>query len=308
MENVWKIRAPLTFLIFNRPETTRIVFEEIRKARPSRLYVIADGPREGFTQDVENCRLARAVVESVDWPCEVFRRFSDVNLGSMRNISSGLDWLFTLEEEAVILEDDCLPVQSFFRFCDELLEKYRDDDRLSLISGDNFQFGGRKFLHSYYFSRYNHCWGWATWRKAWQANDNEMIHWADFRDSGKLASVLDDRREIKYWTEVLDLVSEGKIDSWACRWLLANWRQHRLAVLPTVNLVTNIGFGPNATNTKAKCRFDRIPAYEIDFPLTHPVDLVPDRDADNYTGEIMFTKPHLFQKAFNLIKSNFYAL
>ena len=303
MNSNWELRAPVAFLIFNRPETTRIVFEEIRRARPSRLFVIADGPRAHVPEDNEKCLLARAVVDAVDWPCEVIKRFSDKNQGSMGNISGGLDWLFTLENEAIILEDDCVPDSSFFRFCDELLEKYRDDERVAQISGDNFQFGRKTFPHSYYFSRYNHCWGWATWRRAWQENDNAMTYWPDFRDSGKLSSVINNSREISYWEEVLDLVMAEKIDAWDCRWLLSCWRQNRLTILPASNLVTNIGFGPDATNTTSSCCFDRIPANEMQFPLNHPSDFVPDRDADEYTGRIMFTKPGLLQKLRSFVRN-----
>lgn len=130
-----------------------------------------------------------------------------------------------------------------------------------------------------------------------------MTYWADFRDTGKLASVLNNPREIIYWEEVLDLVLEKKIDAWDCRWLLSCWRHHRLSILPAVNLVTNIGFGPEATNTTSSCRFDQIPSYEMKFPLDHPVDFVPDKDADEYTGQIMFTKPSLIQKLCSFVRN-----
>lgn len=303
MERVWRLRAPVAFLIFNRPETTRRVFDAIRDVQPSRLYVIADGPRPDHPGDDEKCRLARAVVDSVDWPCEVVSRFGATNLGSMGNISTGLDWLFSIEKEAVILEDDCLPDRSFFRFCDELLETYRDDCRVAQISGDNFQFGKRPSPNSYYFSRYNHCWGWATWRRAWLTNDNAMENWPSFRDSGKFSSVLNCPREIRYWKKVLDQVKAGKIDAWDCRWLLSCWRHHSMTILPTINLVTNIGFGPEATNTKALCRFSNIPAGTMLFPLRHPPDFIPDREADEFTAKIMFTEPSLASRTVTFLRN-----
>ncbi len=135
-----------------------------------------------------------------------------------------------------------------------------------------------------------------------------MTHWADFRDSGKLDLVLDNPREINYWKEVLDLVLTKKIDAWDCRWLLSCWRQHRLTILPALNLVTNIGFGPDATNTNSTCRFDQIPSHEMKFPLNHPTDFIPDKDADDFTGRIMFTKPGLIQRLYSFVRNVFNGL
>ena len=151
--------TPVAFIIFNRPDTTKRVFAEIAKARPPKLLVIADGPRADHPADVEKCAAVRAIIDGVDWDCEVLKNYSDVNLGCKRRVSSGLDWVFDTVEEAIILEDDCLPHPTFFRFCEEMLEKYRDDKRIAMISGDNLQFGRKRTGYSYYFSRYPHIWG-----------------------------------------------------------------------------------------------------------------------------------------------------
>src|SRR5665648_587346 len=163
----FQLKTPVAFIIFNRPETTRRVFAEIAKARPTKLLVIADGPRATHPDDAEKCAVVRAIIDGVDWDCEVLKNYSDVNLGCKRRVSSGLDWVFDTVEEAIILEDDCLPHPTFFRFCEEMLAKYRDDKRIAMISGDNFQFGKKRTEYSYYFSRYTHIWGWASWRRAW---------------------------------------------------------------------------------------------------------------------------------------------
>ncbi|MGC1799486.1 MAG: hypothetical protein WA701_03795, partial [Solirubrobacterales bacterium] len=189
----WEFRTPVAMLIFNRPETTARVFERVREARPPKLLVVADGPRADRPGEAGRCREARAVVEAVDWPCELMTDYSEVNLGCGKRISSGLDWVFDSVEEAIVLEDDCLPHPSFFRFCEELLKRYRAEERVVHVSGDNFQsagraggavgrllrLAGRSWSPSYYFSRYAHVWGWASWRRAWSDYDFEMTAWRD---------------------------------------------------------------------------------------------------------------------------------
>ena len=156
-------KSPVAFLVFNRPETTRRVFAEIAKARPRKLLLVADGPRRQLPDEHARCREVRQIVSGVDWDCEILTNYSEDNLGCVVRVSTGIDWVFTQVEDAIILEDDCLPHPTFFRFCDEMLEMYRVDDRIMTISGDNFQFGRRRWNYSYYFSRYPHIWGWATW-------------------------------------------------------------------------------------------------------------------------------------------------
>lgn len=158
----------IVFLIFNRPEETARTFAAIKAARPSTLLVVADGPRLDRAGEQELCARTRTVIDGVDWPCEVLRNFADANIGCGRRVSSGLDWAFSQVDEAVILEDDCLPDPSFFPYCDELLERYRTDERIMMVSGNNFQNGASRTWDSYYFSRLPHCWGWATWRRASQ--------------------------------------------------------------------------------------------------------------------------------------------
>jgi hypothetical protein len=180
--NSGSIKTPVAFIIFNRPQTTEAVFAEIARARPRQLLVIADGARTDHPDDSEKCSAARAVINRVNWDCDVSTNYAETNLGCKQRVSSGLDWVFGLVEKAIILEDDCLPEPTFFHFCQELLERYCDDWRVMHISGDNFQLGHRRSSDSYYFSRYSHVWGWATWQRAWKFYDVEMKLWPDFRD------------------------------------------------------------------------------------------------------------------------------
>lgn len=173
---------PIIFMIFNRPDTTKQAFETIRAAKPKKLLVVADGPRPGKPGEADKCAATRAIIEEVDWDCEVHRNFSDMNLGCRQRVASGITWAFSLVDKAIILEDDCLPSQSFFRYCAELLDRYEHDDRVMMVSGNNHLFGHTDVAESYYFSRYPHCWGWATWRRAWMKYDLNMSQWPELRD------------------------------------------------------------------------------------------------------------------------------
>ena len=286
----WQLNTPVAFIIFNRPDTTERVFAEIAKARPPKLLIIADGPRENRPGEAEKCAATRAIIERVDWPCEVLTNYSEVNLGCKQRVSSGIDWVFEQVPEAIILEDDCLPHSSFFRFCEELLERYRHDQRIGMISGDNFQFGRKRGDASYYFSRYNHIWGWASWRRAWKYYDPNAAIWPEFRDNGWLKSVTNSRAELRYWTNTYQSVYEGLIDTWDYQWHLANSGQGMISIMPSNNLISNIGFGTDATHTKSvNSIYAAMPVQSIDFPLTHPEIILPHLEADAFTAKMVFS-------------------
>ena len=234
------LRTPVVFIIFNRPETTEKVFKEIAKVKPQKLLVIADGPRKDHPSDIERCKAARAVINQVDWDCEVLKNYADSNLGPKRRFSSGLDWVFNQVEEAIILEDDCLPHPSFFRFCEELLERYRHDERVAVIYGTNFLH--RWGPYSYFFSRYPQGWGYATWRRFWKHYDADLKEWPKLRDSGWLEKVIGERgAPLEYRRRVFDAVYQG-LDTFEFQVTFAAWRTNSLFIIPKVNLVSNIGF------------------------------------------------------------------
>jgi len=285
----WKLNTPVAFIVFNRPDVTERVFAEIAKAKPPKLLVVADGPRSNRPGETEKCAATRAIIGKVDWDCEVLTNFSDVNLGCKRRVASGIDWVFEQVPEAIILEDDCLPHPTFFRFCEELLERYRDDERVAMISGDNFQFGQQRTNASYYFSRYNHIWGWASWRRAWQYYDSKAGVWPILRDGGWLEVLIRDRSERKYWTKVFDAVHQNRIDTWDYQWALASWSRGMVSIMPNVNLISNIGFGGDATHTHGASIFASMEVENMDFPLRHPEIVLPHPDADAYTSRRMFT-------------------
>ena len=284
------MKTPVAFIIFNRPNTTRRVFEALREAKPPKLFVIADGPRADRLGEAEKCAAARSIIDGVDWECEVLTNYSDVNLGCKIRVSSGLDWVFSEVEEAIILEDDCLPDPSFFPFCEELLERYRHDNRIAVISGLNLQFGRKRTDYSYYFSIYNHCWGWASWRRAWEHFDYDMKLWPLVRDNGWLKDILKDDDLVKCFTKIFQDVYDGKINSWAYRWTLSCWLQGQLSVLSNINLISNIGFGEDGTNTKESASIlSNMPTQKLEFPLHHPPFMIQDTKADQITGRNLYS-------------------
>src|SRR5918999_5944350 len=232
------LQVPVAFIIFNRPEPTARVFAEIARARPSRLIVVADGPRTDVPGEAELCARARAVIKAVDWECEVVTEFSDRNLGCRTRVSSGLDFVFDIAEEAIILEDDCLPHPGFFSFCESLLERYRDNEKVMVISGDNFHGGRRYTPFSYFFSRFVHIWGWASWRRAWKHYDLEMKQWPKLRDTNWLNRMFERDRDAAYWREIFDKVAAHEINTWDYQWLFSCWSKDGLSITPEINLVS----------------------------------------------------------------------
>lgn len=284
----FQLTTPVAFLIFNRPNTTQQVFNTIRQAKPQQLLVVADGPRTDRSGEAEKCTTVRQIIETVDWDCTVSTNYSDLNLGCKRRVSSGLNWVFETVTEAIILEDDCLPHPSFFRFCQDLLTHYREDTRIATISGDNFLFGRRRTTDSYYFSRYNHCWGWATWKRAWQYYDVDLKLWPEILNGGWLNDILSDRSAAIDWTERFQTVYSNKLNTWDYQWTFACWLQGSLSVLPNVNLVSNIGFGNNSTHNNQDKKLAEIPHESMQFPLQHPKYIIRDNQADVTTQKEIF--------------------
>jgi hypothetical protein len=282
-------RAPVLFLIFNRPDSTEQVFEAIKRARPPRLYVAADGPRSDRNDDRELCAQARVVVEQIDWPCEVRTLFRDKNLGCMNAVSSAIDWFFETEEEGIILEDDCLPHPDFFRFCEVMLSEYRDNERLMHIAGANFQQANWRGDGSYYFSRYNHIWGWATWKRAWESYDVHMSTYSEQEAEALLKRMFDTGRERRYWMSIFSRLVNGEIGTWDYQWTYAIWQQDGLAIIPNVNLVTNLGFDNSGTHTAGHdvMGIGRMPMKPLGL-ISHPSHVQVDRVADRYALNNVF--------------------
>jgi hypothetical protein len=269
--------VPVVFVIFNRPAHTERVFAAIAQAKPGELHIVADGPRADHPEDPERCAAARKIVERVDWPCQVHKLFAEKNMGVDPRVHSGVTEVFAASERAIVLEDDCVPHPSFFPYCAELLERYRDDERIMTISGSNYLRKSQRTPYSYFFSRYTCTWGWASWRRAWRLMDFEMKLWPTLRDSGWLADMLSDcppgwRRK---WERNF---GEGL---WDYCWSFACWSNSALTILPQVNLVSNIGSGVEATHCFDPHAADNLPVEELAFPLKHPPFVLRDKQADD---------------------------
>lgn len=282
--------TPILFLIFNRPDTSERVFDAIRKAKPTRLYVAADGPRGGNENDLLNCPKTRAVI-NVDWDCEVKLLFREENLGCKQAVSQAITWFFEHEEQGIILEDDCLPHPSFFPYCETLLEYYKDEEKVMLISGDNFQNGKVRGDASYYFSQYTHIWGWASWRRAWKHYDVNMDSYPRFIEENRISSVFPSQGAQKYWLKKLEKTYQKGVNTWDYQWMYAIWNQGGLTVLPNKNLISNIGFLTGGTHTNVMDKdMAELPVFEMGFPLIHAKEIQPNMPADEYTYKKLFRK------------------
>lgn len=297
----FQLNTPVALIIFNRPDTTARVFKEIAKARPPKLLVIADGPRPTRSGEAGRCQQARAIIEQVDWECEVLTNFAETNLGCKMRVASGIDWIFEQVDEAIILEDDCLPEPSFFRFCEEMLIRYRHNERVGMISGGNLQFGHQRGTASYYFSRYTHIWGWASWRRAWKHYDRELTLWPAFRDEGWLDVMFRTQGERDYWRHSFEAVYDGTLDTWDCSWTFSSLIKGMLQVVPNVNLISNIGFGPDATHTHVVGIHADMPIQPIAFPLVHPNFVLANVQADRYIADQQIA-PSFIERQWRRIK------
>ena len=271
----YTLRAPVALFAFNRPEVTARVFAAIRAARPSRLFVVCDGPRDDHPADAARCAEVRRVLGEVDWPCTVERNYSEVNLGCGARPASGIDWVFTHADEAIFLEDDILPDPTFFRYCDELLERYRTDERVLTVSGYNAFGESGGIAASYWFSAYPRSWGWASWRRAWEGFDFEMKGWPAFRAGPKWRRLAAEEREA--YGPWMEDVHAGLPTIWDAQLLLMAWQKGALTAIPRRNLVENLGFGADATNTPTVPALCPSGTWPMAFPLAHPTSVVRDR-------------------------------
>ena len=293
------LKTPILFLVFNRLRTTKEVFESIRSAKPIKLYIACDGARNDKEHESEKVKSVQEfILNSIDWECDIKTLFRKENLGCKYAVSSAIDWFFDLEDQGIILEDDCLPSQSFFWFCEELLERYKNNNRIGQISGNNFQNGIKRGDSDYYFSIYNHIWGWASWANRWKNYDVEL---QNFNKSYFIEDMFDDKKTIKFWKDRFQDIKLQKIDTWDYQWTFQMWKQKQLTILPNVNLIKNIGFGEDATHTINENDFSNI-EYSHLAVKKHPVEIIQNKEADKYTSKRMFNKKSFYIRIINKIK------
>jgi hypothetical protein len=292
------VKAAVLLIVWRRPHTTRQVIDAIRQYAPERLYVACDGPSAERPGEEEKVAATRALIErSVDWPCQLHRLFCHTNQGCNLGPTRAISWFFENESEGIILEDDCIPHDDFFLFCESLLDRYRNDERVWCISGINLQDGHWRGDGSYYFSRYSHCWGWASWSNRWRYFDGELKQWPSIVMNNSLAFLFTDPIERVYWSNIW---WRTYLQSEACTWWDYQWFftclvNSGLTALPNRNLVSNIGFGVDATHT-TDARVSHV-ASESLGTLAHPTFPIADSVADKYTFEHHIAGKNLRYKA-----------
>jgi hypothetical protein len=276
--------TPILLIIFNRPEPTFRVFERIRQIRPKYLFIAADGPRPDRAGEEAACVRARSILQQVDWPCEVKTLFREQNIGCGKGVSGAISWFFEHTGQGIILEDDCLPDPGFFSYCEDMLAYYHDNEKVMHIGGTNSQFGRKRNPYSYYYSKYPHIWGWATWSRAWK----------HFRYDLSLTDTAQTCREIfqqyvfspeerSYWQHMFDVMKTGGLDTWDVQWTYACWAHQGVTIVPNVNLISNIGFDADATHTKSTTsKLAQVPTRPIG-KLSHPPEIRIDTEADDWT-------------------------
>ncbi|MEM7785582.1 MAG: glycosyltransferase family 2 protein [Planctomycetota bacterium] len=282
--------TPILFCIYNRPDLTAQVFEVIRRIRPQHLLVLADGPKQD-PRDRERVNQTRQIIQKIDWDCRLITHFADKNLGCAVRMASGISWAFEQFEELIILEDDCLPDLTFFPYCQHLLERYRNNSQVMMISGDNFQ-PKPVSSDSYYFSKWPHIWGWASWRRAWKHFDLEISDWPNWKNRSDLSELCCGHNELKHWEQVFDQTHRGEIDTWDFSWTYSCWRNQGATILPQRNLVRNIGFGADATHTvDSESQLASLKTFPMG-KLVHPQTIEIHKKADYYTWESVFANNH----------------
>lgn len=283
-----QLKTPVVIVGFGRPQKTQQVFDQIKKVRPEKLFAIFDGPRHA--QDEPQCQAVRNIVDKqVDWPCQVFKQYPPSNLRCKPNMVAGFNWVFENVEEAIILEDDCIPEETFFFYCQELLEKYRYDPRILDISGTNFNVRQKDFKceDSYFFSNYGWSWGWATWRRAWQHYDVDIKYWPQIKKDGLLKRVLQSDEWVNHFECMFDRYYTRTVDAWDGQWYLTHWYKNAYSIVPTHNLIYNIGFAGEVEQSLHRINDPehikaRIPTQPMPFPLKHPTVIAPNRKADDF--------------------------
>lgn len=292
-----QLKTAILLLTYKRLDTTKQIFEAIKKAKPQKIYISSNFGKN--KEEVKKIIEVRTYLEeNIDWKCKVSKLYRTRYLSAKLSISGAIDWFFKNEEQGIILEDDCLPSQSFFWFCEELLERYKKDMRVGQISGDNFQKGVKRGKSDYYFSIYNHIWGWASWANRWKNYDVDLN---SFDDAKFIEEVFDKKSNQKYWIDIFKKMKVKSVDTWDYQWTFALWKAKQLTILPNINLIENIGFGEGAAHTTEESEFANLKAYEMVLSK-HPKTIERCIEADEFTTKIWFSKKSYIERVVNKIR------
>ncbi len=296
--------TPILLLEFNRPDYFLKMIDLLRPLQPKIIFIHRDGPRSSKPEDQDLCNTIEELVSKIDWKCQIKTFFSKQNLGCKNGVNEGISWFFSKFEEGIILEDDCLPDLSFFDYCEELLEKYRNETKVGMIAGSNF-FGKTNISESYFFSKFPQCWGWATWKRAWQKYDVTMKDWPAQGDK-IVCNQFSNARSVNYWQKIFAQTFLNKIDTWDYQWVYTCWKNKWLCIVPQANLVSNIGFDARATHTI----FEFSPtanqkSYKISLPLQNPSKIDSNQNLDDQLQAQQYQRPILLKLGFGLLKLSY---
>ena len=298
------LNIPILFIVFNRFDQTKSVFDEIRLAKPAKLYIAADGHRSCVTNESKKTNeIQQYLLNNIDWDCNVFTKFNKDNLGCRNAVSSAITWFFENEEMGIILEDDCLPTNSFFKFCEHSLLRYKDDFRIWHIAGNSLISLklNQESRETYYFSKFNHIWGWATWANRWKFYD---VNLQNIKNNEFIKKQFKYPRYQKYWTNIFNKIKSNKIDTWDYQWTFTCWYYNGLSIVPMKNLVTNIGFGIDATHTQnANSNLHNLQKYEIET-IIDPMEIKRNNKFDTFILKKIFIPP-IYTKILNKLKQIF---
>ncbi|NCN11198.1 MAG: glycosyl transferase [Leptospira sp.] len=302
------MKIPILLIAFNRPELTKKVIDAIRTYKPDRLYFAVNSYRVNLNEELTKVEKVKSLIKEIDWKCNVSTLFRNEHLLLKYSVSSAINWFFENEDMGIILEDDIVPDSSFFLFCEELLIRYKDNEKIGMISANNFSFGKNKIDTSYYFSIYSHIWGWASWRRAWQGYDVDMIEYQNFKKNKLLEKLFNDQNEINFWYDMFDKVAFDNFNTWDFQWVFHNMKSNRLNIMPSVNLIENLGFGIDASHTHEAGVYKNLKKEQLIFPLTHPPDINQDIQSDAFSKKLLNLQANSFSlmSIFRKIKTKIY--
>jgi len=301
---IGSLRTAVLFLVFNRLNTTIRVFESIRHAKPPRLYIGSDGPRCDHERDAEAIIKIRSyILEHIDWPCEVRTLFREKNLGCKMAVSDAISWFFRHEEMGIVLEDDCLPQSDFFKFCQELLVRYRDDSRIMMISGTNMVQNNND-EYSYFFSKYPHIWGWASWSRVWKRYDVNIKLWPEIKRSRHFTDLFESKNEKQFWFKLFNNIYSNKIDTWDAQVSFLFFMNNALTIFPKANFISNIGFDSDATHTRKPTKLTNMQCGVIPFPLKHPPFIKRDVQKDKQRQKQEYCIRSIFKRLYSKLVQN----
>lgn len=275
-------KTPLLLIVFNRPDKTNNLLKILEEIKPKNLYISADGPRKNSTKDIQLCQEVRKIFDNINWECNIHKKFSDNNLSCKKNVIDSINWFFSKEEQGIILEDDCLPSNSFFSFCENLLNYYADNPKIMQINGTNLDVNyNGNFPHSYFFSKFNHVWGWASWRRAWQLFDENFENYENAKTQGKILEYFEDKNIANWMIKYFDAAYHKKDNIWSSNWAYTILKYNAFCATPSKNLVKNIGFDGSGTSGKARQfkEYSNTMLHEIN-KIVHPQEILYNLELD----------------------------